>query len=53
MAKDESVGVAKYLSVISNRERGANVHGTLCGRYFFWCFWLFRKMHGSFVAVVG
>jgi hypothetical protein len=31
----------RELSVISNRERGAKVHGTLCGRHFFWCFWLF------------
>jgi hypothetical protein len=29
--------------VISNRERGANIHGALSGRHFFWRFLLFEK----------
>jgi hypothetical protein len=40
------------LPVISNRERGANVQGTLCGCHFLWRFWLFRKMNGSLIAVI-
>jgi hypothetical protein len=51
----QSTGSQAYfleLSVISNRERGANVHRTMCGRHFFWCFWLSRKMHGSFIAII-
>jgi len=52
MTKEESVGVAKCSSVVSDCERGANVHGALCGRHFLWRFWLFRKMNGSLIAVI-
>jgi hypothetical protein len=41
------------LSVIPDRERGANIHGPLRSDCFLRCFGLFRKVNGSLIAVVG
>jgi len=40
------------LAVVSNCQRGANIHGALSGVYFLRRFGLFKKMDSSFVAVV-
>jgi hypothetical protein len=40
------------LSVISDRECGANIHGALRGGCFLRCFGLFEEMNGSHIAVV-
>jgi len=43
----------KYSAVISDRERRTNIHGALRTRGFFWRFGLIKKMHSSFVAIMG
>jgi hypothetical protein len=43
----------KYSAVISDRERRTNIHGALRSRGFFWRFGLIKKMHRSFVAIIG
>jgi len=52
MTKEERGWGGKCSSVISDCQRGANVHGALCGGHFLWRFWLFRKMNGSLIAVI-
>jgi len=43
----------KYSAVISDRERRTNIHGAPRTRGFFWRFGLIKKMHSSFVAIMG
>jgi hypothetical protein len=40
------------LSVIPDREGGANIHGLLRSGCFLWRFGLFKEMNSSFVAVI-
>jgi hypothetical protein len=42
----------KCSGVISDRERGTDFHGALCGGGFLRCFGLFTEMNSSFVAIV-
>ena len=41
-----------FSSVISDSERGTNIHGPLRSGCFLGCFGLFRKVNGSLIVVV-